>query len=628
MADLNALIAQGYQFQAPPDPFVQYAKRQQLDVGEQTNQLNQMKMQEYQRGVQEQNQLRALDPASATYITDITKINPKLGLEFGKLRQEAKTALTEGQIKDTKLLTDKLALLPDMYARADTPEKYIALHESVHADPTLGSYLKNIGATKEQGRAKINEAITNGTFDNLRAGSMQSVTQVLEQIQNDAYARSKGTPATLPTPRMPMTAGSPADLATPGTPIARPRAANVTELPRETPVQFMDQPDMIAPAVMGLDATQTRALLPRTNALAPQVAPVNAMAVAPMVDRVKQIDDRILEGNTATYRNSKGWADEKEQLKTERADLVKEQPDIALMRMLKLPNTQAGFATLQALKNSSPTEFQRAIKDANLNPTETIAANRAYITHKTTFAPANVVNVSNVQEKEEGKEYGKFLVEDYKAVKASAGLALKSIPAIESNLAILNKGFSTGFGTETVAAGAKVLGALGVKDAEKFATNAQVFLANANNAVLQKQLEQKGVQTAADADRITSTGAQFGNTKDANVFILKVAKAQLQRDVEQRDFYAAWRDKNESFNGAENAWFSGPGGKSLFERPELKAYAVAPPPSGASLIPGSTPAAPASNITQQRQDANAAIAKGAPAAAVRQRFKQNTGQEL
>ena len=39
-------------------------------------------------------------------------------------------------------------------------------------------------------------------------------------------------------------------------------------------------------------------------------------------------------------------------------------------------------------------------------------------------------------------------------------------------------------------------------------------------------------------------------------------------------------------------------------------------------------AAPASNITQQRQDANAAIAKGAPAAAVRQRFKQNTGQEL
>ena len=48
MADLNALIAQGYQFQAPPDPFANYARMQQLDQGEQANQLNRMKMQEYQ----------------------------------------------------------------------------------------------------------------------------------------------------------------------------------------------------------------------------------------------------------------------------------------------------------------------------------------------------------------------------------------------------------------------------------------------------------------------------------------------------------------------------------------------------------------------------------------------------
>jgi hypothetical protein len=59
-----------------------------------------------------------------------------------------------------------------------------------------------------------------------------------------------------------------------------------------------------------------------------------------------------------------------------------------------------------------------------------------------------------------------------------------------------------------------------------------------------------------------------------------------------------------------------------------KPVGIAPQPAAASQIPGGAPAAPASNITQQRQDANAAIAKGAPAAAVRQRFKQNTGQEL
>ena len=59
-----------------------------------------------------------------------------------------------------------------------------------------------------------------------------------------------------------------------------------------------------------------------------------------------------------------------------------------------------------------------------------------------------------------------------------------------------------------------------------------------------------------------------------------------------------------------------------------KPVGIAPQPAAASQIPGGAQAAPASNITQQRQDANAAIAKGAPAAAVRQRFKQNTGQEL
>jgi hypothetical protein len=200
----------------------------------------------------------------------------------------------------------------------------------------------------------------------------------------------------------------------------------------------------------------------------------------------------------------------------------------------------------------------------------------AMIRKETTFAPAPVVNVSNVQEKAEAADFGKLLVKDYDSVKAAANLAQKSIPALESNLAILNKGFDTGSFTESKAAAAKVLGALGVKDAEKYAADSQAFLANASAAVLQRQLEQKGPQTEADAQRITQTGAQLGNTKAANEFVLKVAKSQLQRDIEQRDFYANWRDKNQTFNGAENAWSTGPGSKSLFERPELKAYAAGP----------------------------------------------------
>jgi hypothetical protein len=209
----------------------------------------------------------------------------------------------------------------------------------------------------------------------------------------------------------------------------------------------------------------------------------------------------------------------------------------------------------------------------------------ARILKEATHAPP--VSVSMTQERAESADYGKFLVDQFKNVSKASDLALKSMPAIESNLNILDKGFDTGFGTETVAAGAKVLGALGVKDAEKFATNSQSFLANANAAVLQKQLEQKGPQTEADAQRITATGAQLGNTKDANKFVLNVAKAQLQRDIDQRNFYADWRKARKTLDGAEDAWNAGPGSKSLFENPELKKY-TAPTKTNANVTPTAT----------------------------------------
>jgi len=248
------------------------------------------------------------------------------------------------------------------------------------------------------------------------------------------------------------------------------------------------------------------------------------------------------------------------------------------------------------------------------------------VAQKMAIAKAGAANISNVQEKEEKKEYGKLLIDDFKNIKAQATIALKSLPAIESNLAILDKGFDTGFGTETIAAGARVLGALGVQDAKEYATDAQTFLASANAAVLQRQLEQKGPQTESDAQRITATGAQLGNTKEANKFVLNVAKAQLQRDLKQREFYAAWREKNKTFEGAEDAWYAGAGGKSLFDSPVLKKYGT----NVVDQIPGQNRPVPsvAPSLAQERAAAAAAIAAGAPPAAVRQRFKQNTGQEF
>jgi hypothetical protein len=197
-------------------------------------------------------------------------------------------------------------------------------------------------------------------------------------------------------------------------------------------------------------------------------------------------------------------------------------------------------------------------------------------------AGAGRTTITNVQERAELAARGQMLVDAFKDINNSAKVAARTLPALEANLATLDKGFKTGFGTEAQTAAASVLAALGVEKAKDFATNSQTFLANASQAVLQRQLEQKGPQTEADAQRITQTGAQLGNTPEANRFLLDVAREQLKRDVEQRDFYSRWFTKNKTYDGAEDAWFTGEGSKSLFERPALKKY----------TSPSQTPSAP------------------------------------
>jgi hypothetical protein len=203
-------------------------------------------------------------------------------------------------------------------------------------------------------------------------------------------------------------------------------------------------------------------------------------------------------------------------------------------------------------------------------------------------APSTQVNLPP-SEKAEQTYRGQFLAKSYEGISEEAKLAAKTLPAIDTNLSLLNQGFKTGFTTETKAGAASILSALGVQNADEFAKNAQVFKANLNNIVLQKQLEQKGPQTASDAERITSTGAQLGNTVQANEFLLNVAKAQQKQSIEKRNFYDKWWRENKTYDGAENAWYSDQGGKSLFERPELKKYKVdtsKPSPSTNALPAG------------------------------------------
>lgn len=331
----------------------------------------------------------------------------------------------------------------------------------------------------------------------------------------------------------------------------------------------------VAPAAPSANALATP---PAAAPAAPAAAPANAL-VAPDA-RVQELRRKIATYASVNDPRLKALAPV---YQAELNELVK--PQVVSPGATVFRGGQSVFTAPAA-----PTELDRLIatRDALPPGDPRRATYDAAIKKQTTHAPAPTM--INVQEKAEAGAYGKMLVEQYDAISKQAGVAARTLPAIEANLGALNKGLDTGFGTEAKAAGARILGALGVKDAEKFATDTQTFQSNAIQAVLQKQLEQKGPQTESDAQRIEQIGAQLGKTKDANRFILDLAKEQLRRDVEQRNFYANWKrgPGKGSFDGAEDAWFAGEGGKSLFDRPALKKYAPGAAPA-VDQIPGQRP---------------------------------------
>jgi hypothetical protein len=175
MADLNALIAQGVQFQAPPDPFAQYAKLQQLQQSNQANQMNQLKMQEYQRGLKDQNALREVvsqpgfDPLNSEHQANLYAAAPTLAPGFiEKALMTKKTVADIGETgaktaeldfktkvaKANKAITDITSLSNPQEAAASidthlangdiTADKAAMLKNALNAAPSFGDWQKKM----------------------------------------------------------------------------------------------------------------------------------------------------------------------------------------------------------------------------------------------------------------------------------------------------------------------------------------------------------------------------------------------------------------------------------------------------------------------------------------------------
>lgn len=86
------------------------------------------------------------------------------------------------------------------------------------------------------------------------------------------------------------------------------------------------------------------------------------------------------------------------------------------------------------------------------------------------------------------------------------------------------------------------------------AKNIQILRGELANAVLSKQLEQKGVQTEADAQRITETLGGYKNQPEAVKFLTRVRRAQATRMNQRQEFFDDFQVANKTRDGAIAAW--------------------------------------------------------------------------
>lgn len=172
MATIDPNIAMGYRPVQIENPLNQLAAYSQIQGAQQGQQMNMLKMQEYQRGLEEENKLRTLlsgggDINSPDVIRQMYGISPTKGLEFQQKQAVIKKSgleaiKLESEIVDNKLKQSRQFLDTIDPADPSSPARYLAWHEANHKDPVLGPMLTARGVTVDQSRANIDNAIRQG----------------------------------------------------------------------------------------------------------------------------------------------------------------------------------------------------------------------------------------------------------------------------------------------------------------------------------------------------------------------------------------------------------------------------------------------------------------------------------
>jgi hypothetical protein len=141
MATIDPSIALGVKPLQLDNPMNAMAMYSQIQGAQQANQLNQMKMAEYERARAEEEGIRnhlagGADLSAPETRTALLKYG-KTGLEYAKALTEQDKMRTELNEKRVKLATDKTALFRDALADVNTPQQAAAWIAAQHQDPDL-----------------------------------------------------------------------------------------------------------------------------------------------------------------------------------------------------------------------------------------------------------------------------------------------------------------------------------------------------------------------------------------------------------------------------------------------------------------------------------------------------------
>lgn len=115
--------------------------------------------------------------------------NPKLGSQLIKTNAETGKLQNEAVLK-------RIELSREMLTGVNTPEDYLAWHESNHRDPVLGGYLTQRGVTAEQSRAKIMADLSKpGGLEKLKRESALGAGKLQQELMQTERTRISSGPA-------------------------------------------------------------------------------------------------------------------------------------------------------------------------------------------------------------------------------------------------------------------------------------------------------------------------------------------------------------------------------------------------------------------------------------------------